>query len=375
LGILNAIKESIGKAHPFQGRQPAHSPQARPLQPNSQQPLSPNTGPLASGGPHLQENQGSQLNLVNYSPEQLLQHVEQTLSSVHFGMSLSRKIKENISEFWSVAAPIVLCSGTVGEVYFFIASNMAKGKDGLSWWVVWSIIATIMALEVSFMVVSMKSDTIRNDLREKGGGTDLEKKELRHHMIFWFILASGVAIGQISFLVVSLMAGLNNLPFLICFSIGRSVFTLAADFYVGFVHKAKPTTSEQAHMKLESRAKAAEKLLLQKSNEVKILNEGQLNLRQAHAEAQVKDVKITTMLEVEKLQSKAQVDTLRTQQEQATMFTQLSNNMMRALFDPTLPDDQREKLLGTMQGFMSAMKQLPQPRVNRIEEETNTNDL
>ena len=33
--------------------------------------------------------------------------------------------------------------------------------------------------------------------------------------------------------------------FLIAFSVGRSVFTLAADFYVAFVHKAMPTTAEQ----------------------------------------------------------------------------------------------------------------------------------
>ena len=184
---------------------------------SSGQPTPPTPGPVPGPspqtgytGPKINQNQGAELNLINYSPEETMQHVEQSLSGVHFGMSTSRKIKEYTSEVWSVLAPVVLCTGTVGEVYFFISSNMAKGKDGLSWWVVWSIIATILALEVSFMVVSMKSDTIRNDHREKGTVSEAEKKELFQHRFSWFVLASGVAIGQISFLVVSLATGLDN---------------------------------------------------------------------------------------------------------------------------------------------------------------------
>jgi hypothetical protein len=283
--------------------------------------------PLGNTGPKINQKQGEELNLINYAPEEVMQHVEQSLSGVHFGMSTSRKIKEYTSEIWSVLAPIVLCTGTVGEVYFFISSNMAKGKDGLSWWVVWSIIATILALEVSFMVVSMKSDTIRNDHREKGVVSPAEQKELFQHRVSWFVLASGVAIGQISFLVVSLAAGLHDMTFIIAFSVGRSVFTLAADFYVAFVHKAMPTTAEQQDAMQVRRGKAVVRALEQKSLEITTLNDGQLRLRAAHAEAQAKDVELKTMLEVKKLQSQAQIDTLKNGQKQNAFFQELQNAM------------------------------------------------
>jgi hypothetical protein len=280
-------------------------------------------------GPKIQQNQGSELNLINYSPEETMQHVEQSLSGVHFGMSASRKIKEVTSEVWSVLAPIVLMIGTVGEVYFFISSNMAKGKDGLSWWIVISIIATILALEVSFMVVSMKSDTIRNDHQERGQVSEADKKVLLHHRLSWFMLASGVAIGQISFLIVSLAVGLNNIPFLIAFSVGRSVFTLAADFYVAFVHKAMPTTAEQQDAMETRRGKAIARALEQKRLEITMLNDQQLQLRQAHAEAQSKDVEMKTLLEVKKLQSQAQIDTLANVMKQNAFFQELQNAMTR----------------------------------------------
>src|SRR5450755_1143161 len=360
-GMKDKIKKGIGAAF---GR--FYAPPTSTQQ--SQQPTPKNVAGASSPGnaaPTMLHNQGADLNLVNYSPEENMQHIEQSLSNVHFGMGVSRKIKEYISEVWSVIAPMVLCGGTVGEVYFFIASNMAKGKDGLSWWVVVSIIATIVALEFSFMVVSMKSDTIRNDLREKGGGTEAEKKDLVMHRISWFVLAFGVAIGQISFLVVSLSVGMLDMAFIIMFSVGRSVFTLAADFYVAFVHKAMPTSAEQLNTMKERRGKAIAQALEQRTKEITILNDGQLRLREAHAEAQAKDVEITTMLSVKKLQAKAQVDTLLNAQKQNELFQQLQNNVARAMLDPTFPDDDRDRILGVLEGMRAATRQLPPRTVDR----------
>jgi len=362
----------FGIPNPFRGRQPGNTPTAPPASPPNNAPSGPNTGPLTPAGastnsPGLQNVEGSKLNLVNYSPEELMQQVDHTLSRVHFGMSLQHRFKENIAELWSILGPIALFAGTAGEVYFFIWNNVT---DTAAWWVALSVFVTVAVLECTFMVLSYKCDTLRNQLKSKpGGATDEDKKEMAAHQRFWFILAAGVAFGQISFLVFSMAAHLNNLAFLIAFAVGRSIVTLAADYYTAFVHKAKPTTGEVAKMQLKQRADLTADLLRQKGEEVTIINSGILRLREAHTEAMIKEDKLRTHLEVEQLQNQAQIETLKNQQEQATMFTHLGNNMMRALFDPKLPDDEREKLLSTMQGFMSSVKQLPQARITRIDEE------
>lgn len=300
------------------------------------------------------------LNLVNYTPEQLMEHVDQTLAGVHLGMPWPIWFKWQVGEIWSVLGPAALFAGTAGEVFFFIWNN----TDNQSvWWVALSILVTVAVLECTFMVVSYQSDTIRNHMKTKpGGATDEDKRDLLNHKIFWFILACGVAIGQISFLVAAMQTKLGNLPFLIAFSVGRSGFTLAGDFYSAFVHKEKPSNGERTKAKLKQRADLTADLLKQKAEEVTIINNGSILLHQAHTEAEIKMDKLTTQLEIEKLQNRAQIDTMRLMQGQATMFTDLSGGIIRALFDPKMPDVDRQRLLGTMQALMGASVLLPQPQ-------------
>ena len=308
------------------------------------------------------------LNLVNYTPEQLMGHVDQELRHVHLGMSWPIWFKWQVGEIWSIVGPMALFAGTAGEVFFFIWNNT---DNQAAWWVALSILVTVCVLECTFMVVSYQSDTIRNHMKTKpGGATDADKKDLLSHKIFWFILACGVAIGQISFLIAAMQAKLGNLPFLIAFSVGRSAFTLAGDFYTAFVHKEKPTSGERTKARLKQKADLTSDLLKQKAEEVTIINNGTILLHQAHTEAEIKMDKLTTTLEIEKLQNRAQVDTMKLMQGQATMFTDLSSGIIRALFDPKMGDGDRAKLLGTMQALMGASALLPQPQGHtEVEEE------
>ncbi len=360
--------------NPFKRRQsgaPTTTTPVPPPDPQVQQ--GPTTGPLPAAGTQGSSRAGlrqaSQVNLVNYSPEELMQQVEGTLSRVHFGMSFQHKLKENVAELWAVIGPAVLFAGTAGEVYFFIWQHVDQNT---AWWVGLSVLATVIVLECTFMVLSYKCDTLRNQLRR--WATDEDRRDMARHHRFWFILAAGVAFGQILFLIATMMAHFNGLGLLIAFALGRSVVTLAADYYTAFVHKAKPTTGEEAKRQLKERAELTADLLKQKGEEVTLINDGTLRLRQAQTEATIKEEKLTTHLQVERLQNQAQIETLKTQQEQATMFTHLGNNMMRALFDPNMSDADREKLLNTMQGFMAGVKQLPpgqqgQGRITDIREE------
>ncbi|MGH2479322.1 MAG: hypothetical protein ACRDHW_06680 [Ktedonobacteraceae bacterium] len=313
--------------------------------------------------------QPGKLNLVNYTPEQLMQHVDQELGQVHLGMPWPIWFKWQVGEIWSVVGPMALFAGTAGEVFFFIWNNTSNQS---AWWVALSVLVTVCVLEFTFMVVSYQSDTIRNHIKTKpGGATDEDKKDMRNHILFWFMLAAGVAIGQVSFLIFAMQTKLGgNLPFLIAFSVGRSAFTLAGDFYSAFVHKEKPTSGERTKSRLKQKADLTADLLKQKAEEVTIINNGTILLHQAHTEAEIKMDKLTTTLEIEKLQNRSQVDTMKLVQGQATMFTDLSSGIIRALFDPKMSDGDRSKLLGTMQALMGASALLPSPHGHtEVEEE------
>jgi hypothetical protein len=318
-----------------------------------------------SQGPSLQSSNGS-LNLVNYSPEELVQHVEHSLSRVQFGWSRTAKWMEGFSEFWSWMGPLVLLAGTIGEV-FIVLWTRQKVQDILAGM---SIVAVALVLEGTFLAVSYKAARIRNRAeRNPGGPTDLDKKKLQRQFFFWFALALGVCATQIIFIVAQTKdEGIGQYG-VWAFAGLRAFFTLVADGYTAFAHEEHPTTGQKALEEQEQRADLAKKFLTQKKQEVSIINEGIQEVRAIAIKAQMEDLEQKTLLEVKQLESKSRVETLRTQQEQATMFTNLSGNMMRALFDPSLPEGDRDRLLGTMQGFMSAMKYLPQPQTVRIEEE------
>ena len=319
-----------------------------------------------TGNSGLQVADTSKLNLINHSPEQLMQHVENTLSTVHFGMSNGEKFKEAIGEIWDVIGPMVLLAGTAGEVFAFIWGYSSSPI----WWIGASVLATVIVLEATFMVVSYKSSTIRNRAESNpNGSSDVEKRILRRYLLMWAVLALGVAIGQAAFLISAMGAKMGNMVLLAAFAIARTVFTLASDYYTAFVHHKSPTTGEQAKTQLQQRAALARDLLTQKADEVTIINNGIVSLHRVHSNAEIEQDNIRTEQEIKQLENQNRIETLKTQSAQATMFTGLGNNVICALFDPSLPEGERDRLLGTIQGFMGAMKQLPSPRTTINEEE------
>ncbi|MFL5655219.1 MAG: hypothetical protein ACJ8CB_13725 [Ktedonobacteraceae bacterium] len=360
----------LTRLNPFRGRQPGNRPRpTNSAHQSNPQPSGQHTSHLASSGPgnpELHHVQGGPLNLVNYAPEELMQHVETTLSTVHFGMSPSTRFMETVAEIWSVAGPAVLLAGTAGEVFYFIwqyTSNPA-------WWVAMSVLATVVVLEATFMVVSWKSATIRNRAESRPGGpSEIDKAKLTRYKTTWLVLACGVGAGQIAFLVSAMSARAGTLAWLVLFAVVRTVMTLASDYYTAFVHEQKPSDGEETRSKEEQRALLAAQLLRQKEQEVTIINEGIIGLSRAHTDAQIKQDSLKTELAIKKLENQSRVETLRGMQEQAAMFNRLGSSLMRALFDPELPDDQRDKILLTMQSFLSAGKQLPPPHTTINEED------
>lgn len=360
-------------------RQPGNgtpTPTAPPPQPASPDP---NTGPLPipphenSNRSGLQKVDGG-VNLVNYSPEQMMQQIDQTLSHVHFGMNKRQAFKEWSGEIWDLAAPIVLLVGTVGEVFFFIWNNTTETA---AWWVAMSVLATVIVLETTFAVTSYKSSSLRNRAdRRPGGRSALDKKVLKNYRIMWFVMAAGVGFGQAAFLISAMGTRLTNPGLLIAFAIIRSLFTLAADFYTAFVHVEKPTEAEEATHELEERATATQILLKQKNDEIEIINDGALKLQRTHAKAVIEQDNTVTEIEMSKMENQTRLQNHRTMQEQADTMNRLGQGMLRAIFDPEMPHEQRQAMLQSLEMLVSMSKQILPPRepgrpgrIDRIDEE------
>ncbi|GCE06132.1 hypothetical protein [Dictyobacter aurantiacus] len=357
MGLLN-------KMNPFKGRQPGApgvfnpvitpvpDPNASPQQQSTNQsqsngPPDPDTGPLAgnANGSAAPGAASDMLNLVNYTPEQLVSHVDQRVSRIQFGWSFSTKLMEGYSEIWAWMGPIVLVIGTIGEVFLvlWLRQKVQEIIAGVS------IVAVALVLEGTFLAVSYKAATIRNRAeRRTNGPNELDKRKLKRQFYFWCALAIGVCATQVIFVAAQTRDDGIGLYGVWIFAILRAVFTLVADGYTAFAHEEKPTTADQALEEEEQRTKASDLLLAQKTKEVDTINAGILRVREASVEAKIKDDKMQTRLTTERMQNQALIDALRTQQETANMTIQMLTNLNRAIMDPTMPADQRQIAINTM---------------------------
>lgn len=357
----------FGIKNPFKGRQPGNAATAAPPKPqpaNQPQQNNPTTGPLGNGNAPLQ--QGGQLNLVNYSPEELVKQVDDTLGRVHFGMSRSRRYMHTVGDIWANIGPWVLLAGTVGEVFAFIwiTTTGNDPKNNPAWWVALSILATVISLEFTFMVVSFKSAAIRGDAEHRPTGfTDRDKKILKEYRIFWFTLAFFVGIGQVAFLVDAMTQNFTKFTgvfiLLVVFAILRTIGTLVSDFYTAFAHKETPTRAAQASAELEERATMAAHLLQQKGQEVTIINAGTLGVMRAQNKGEIEQDELRTELTIKKMENQNRIETMEGQANNARLMSRMGNNLFRAVFDDQLADEDRKRILLGLQGLLEMNKQLP----------------
>src|SRR5436853_1534805 len=276
MGLISGARNAIGNVNPFTKRKNV-APAPTMQQASPAMPTVP-TGTAAQGS---QGNMGT-INLVNYTPEQLVSHVDQNFARIQFGWTFTTKWMEGFAEVWSWVGPIVLVLGTIGEV-FLVLWLRQRTKDLLAGV---SIVAVALVLECTFLTVSYKSATIRNRAeRRPGGASDLDKKKMQKQFGFWIALGFGVCATQVIFIAAQTMEAIPGqggdigIYGVWIFAILRAVFTLVADGYTAFAHEEKPTTAERAVEEEEQRTKAAEKLLQQKRREITIINEGILDVR------------------------------------------------------------------------------------------------
>ena len=364
--------------NPFKGRQPGGNtatatPPTGQQQPNNQQAPDPNTGPL--NGKVLQT--AGDLNLVNYSSEELIKQVDDTLNRVQFGMSKSRRYMHFIGDIWANIAPWVLCIGTVGEVFAFLwisittstSTTTVNGKpvthtttNNPEWWVIVSILATIVALEATFAVVSFKSAAIRGDGEHKPSGpTDEDKKTIQSYRVFWFLLAFFVGIGQVAFLISSTTQNFSAgaTAFFIMFAIIRTIGTMVGDYYTAFAHKETPTTADQAKAERDERADMGAKMLHDASRQVTILNEGTLAVMRAQTKGRIEQDELRTELTIKMMENQNRIDTMQSQAESAKLMSRMGNNLLRAAFDDQMSEQDRVRVLTSIHGLIKMNSDLP----------------
>jgi hypothetical protein len=226
-------------------------------------------------------------------------------------------------------------------------------------------------MEISFAVTTYLSANIRHRIgRKVNGATTGDKASLNRHKALWYVLAAGIAMSQGIFLMTSL-AGANGveMALLMLFAVLRPLATMASDYGTAFVHEEKPTSADEALRIQEEREQLAGKLLNQKTKEVTIINNGTLALQKAHTLAAIEQDSLRTELAVKSLENKNRIETLENQAKQAQLLTGMSNNIMRALFDPDVDDEKKKRTLSIFMALSNANNELEGPKIDKISEE------
>lgn len=112
------------------------------------------------------------------------------------------------------------------------------------------------------------------------------------------------------------------------------------------------------------------KLLLQKSQEVTIINDGIQSVMRSQSHGEIEQDNLRTELRLKKMENQSRIDTMQAQSDNAQLMSRMGNNLLRAIFDDQLPDADRQRILQSIQGMLQMNQQLPQGyRVVREEKE------
>ncbi len=327
------------------------------LAPYPEKPPAPAPAPEPASGVQIIKN--GDLSLVTFSPEELLKQVEERRSRVSFDLSGTARFMDNYNQVWSWAGPILFAIGTIGEI-FLVLWGRQKVQD---WFTGFTIIVVSVIAEGTLLGISFSAKRLRNRADKRSTGwTDKERHKLDVLKKFWLALAVGVAATQVAFVVAQTNAGdIGELAVWII-AIVRSLAALVADAYTAFVSEEKPTSGELAIEQQDRETEFTKKLLDQKALEVETINAGAIKVQEVGIEASMRQDRMHTQREIARMQNLAQIESMRAEQEQKVLIDRMRNSAMRAIFDPEMPGEQRQSIIGMLTGLMGATKDLPPPR-------------
>jgi hypothetical protein len=348
-GMKDKIKKGIGAA--FGQFYSPPGPAQQVSQPSQQAASAP--GNNSVGVKHVQAGNTT---LITSSPEEVLHQVERRRSGVSFGLSGTAKFMENFNQMWSWAGPILFAIGTIGEI-FIVLWERQKAQN---WFTGFTIVAVSMIAEGTLLAVSFASKRLRNKADKRSTGwTEQEKHKLSTLKQFWFALAVGVAATQVAFVVAQTDPTTIGIGGVWAVAITRSLVALVADCYTAFASEEKPTTGEQALDELDKETQFTKKLLDQEAVKVELINAGSIAVQEVAIKAEMAQDKMETHKEIERLQNKAQIDTMRAQHEQNILMDRMRNSAMRAIFDPEMPAHEKQAILTALSALGEATKGIP----------------
>ena len=94
-----------------------------------------------------------------------------------------------------------------------------------------------------------------------------------------------------------------------------------------------------------------------------------LKVQEVGIEAEMRQDRMHTHKEIARMQNQAQIESMKTEQEQKVLIDRMRNSAMRAIFDPEMPAEQRQAIITMLTGLMGATRELPPPGGTTITQE------
>jgi hypothetical protein len=233
-----------------------------------------------------------------------------------------------------------------------------------------TIVAVSVIAEGTLLAISFTAKRLRNRADKRSSGwTEKETHKLTVLQRFWGALALGVAATQVAIVVAQTNPHDIGTLAVWVIAIVRALAALVADAYTAFVSEEKPTTGELAIEQQDQETQFTRKLLDQKAIEVETINSGAIKVQEVGIEAEMRQDRMTTQKEVARMQNQAQIESMKTEQDQKVLIDRMRNSAMRAIFDPDMPVEQRQAIIGMLTGLMGATRHLPPPKGTTVTEE------
>lgn len=325
----------------------------------------------------IKQVQHGNMTLITFAPDELLRQVEDRRNSVSFDLSGTAKFMENFNQLWSWFGPLLFAAGTIGEIFLVLWSRQTEQ----SYFAAFSIIAVSMIAEGTLLAISFSAKRLRNRADKRAAGwSDKERHKLNVLKRFWFLLMLCVAATQIAFVIAQTKPDGIGIAGLWVIAIVRAFSAGVADAYTAFVSEEKPTTGDKALDQTEQEGLFTSKLLTQKAKDVELLNAGAIKVQETgmeaserqkrlEAEARMREDRMNTQVEMERLQNIAKIESIRQEHEQKILIDRMRNSAMQAIFDPDMDPAKRTQIITMLTSLMGATRSLPQGHVESITEE------
>jgi len=307
--------------------------------------------------------------LVTINGAAVFENLAHKRASISFKKDYVSRFMGRFVQAFTLLGPILYALGTVSEVFIFLWSRQTQ-QD---WYVAVAIISASIIVEGSLLAVSYQAHGARAKIDRQGDTpSPKDKKYLWSLFWAWLVLSLLVAATQIAFVLAQTKADGLSPAGLWTFAIVRSLAALASDFTTAFITREKETSGEEAIIEEKKATEWTQQSLAQEAIKIETINDGVMKvdaiaqraeLQQVELEAEkvLKREESETRIAIAREENKAKLEAIRAEHEENQVFARMKISTLRAYFDPDMPDEQRQRIIGAMGALASAYR--PQPNI------------